>query len=245
MQDLSQITIVILAGGLGVRLRPVVCDKPKVLAEVRKRPFLTYLFDQLMAANGSRVVLCTGYMAEAIEQRFGDSYGALSLTYSKESRPLGTGGAVRQALSFIQSDPILVMNGDSYVNLDLGAYLKWFNAKERQASVLLKKVSDASRYGVVRWDESELISAFHEKNDGGAAWINVGIYIVKKSALRTIPDQVPYSLEEEFFPKLIHNGLYGYPTAGEFIDIGTPASFARAEQFFGQMNPNRSSGDPP
>src|SRR3989338_6029269 len=111
---LSGVTVAILAGGLGTRLRSVIADRPKVLAEVRGRPFLTYIFDQLIAASIKYAVLCTGYLGEKVCDRFGDSYGSLRLAYSQEPSPRGTAGALRLALPLFKSDSVLVMNGDSY-----------------------------------------------------------------------------------------------------------------------------------
>jgi NDP-sugar pyrophosphorylase family protein len=245
MQDLSQITAVILAGGRGVRLRPIVCDRPKVLADVLKRPFITYLLDQIVSAKAHRAVLCTGYMADIIQERLGQAYRSLTLSYSKEVKPLGTGGAVREALPLIQSDPFLIMNGDSYVNLDLNEYLRWFARKKRRASILVTKVADTSRYGSVSLDEDQRVVAFQEKTaDGGSGWINAGIYIAKKDAILAIPENTPYSLEKEFLPDLIDKGLYAYKAEGQFIDIGTPKSYALADQFFHNITKLLSIGDP-
>src|ERR1041384_4288401 len=123
--DLSDITAAVLAGGFGTRLRSVVADRPKVLAEIGGRPFLSYLFEQL-AANGCRsVVLCTGYLGEQVYRIYGEQYGSLGLRYSQEAQPLGTGGALRFALGQFASDPVLVLNGDSFYGTDLKAYREW------------------------------------------------------------------------------------------------------------------------
>ena len=127
MTEIADLTTAILAGGLGTRLRSVIADRPKVLAEVHQRPFLEYLLDQLAAAKMREVVLCTGYLGDQIRDKIGERYRSrLHLKYSQEEQPLGTGGAVRQALGLCISDPILVMNGDSYVDVDLIGFLKWF-----------------------------------------------------------------------------------------------------------------------
>lgn len=233
MQDLSQTTTLILAGGRGARLRSAVSDRPKVLADVMKRPFITYLLDQIIAAKGRHVILCTGYMADAVREKLGEVYRTLLLTHSQEIKPLGTGGAVRKALPLIQSDPFLIMNGDSYVNLDLSEYLRWFAEKERRMSILAVKIAETGRYGSVLLDADEHIIAFQEKRaNGGSGWINAGVYIATKAALQNIPQHVAYSLEKQLLPVLIHKDLYAYKTGGEFIDIGTTASYARAEHFF-------------
>ena len=146
---LSEITVVILAGGLGTRLRSIVSNRPKVLAEVLGRPFLTYLFDQLDHAGAREVVLCTGYMAGSVREEMGNSYRSLRIKHSMEDVPLGTGGALRLALPMIKSDTVMVMNGDSYANVDLKTFFAWFLRKNVVAALLLAKAFDISRYGRV------------------------------------------------------------------------------------------------
>src|SRR5690242_7501679 len=125
----SVITAAILAGGLGSRLRPVLVDRPKVLAPVAGEPFLTRLFNQLSAAGIRKVVLCTGYLAEQIKGTFDEHYGSLRIHYSQEAHPLGTAGSLRLALSLMDSDPVLVLNGDSYCSVDLTSFLEWHTRK--------------------------------------------------------------------------------------------------------------------
>ena len=233
MQNLSDITTVILAGGLGTRLRSVVSDNPKVLAKIYNRPFLTFLLDQLVSAKARDVVLCTGFMADSIHEILGNTYKSLKIVYSREPRPLGTGGALRLALPCFNSDPVLIMNGDSFVNVDLTAYVEWFFKRDRQASLLLVKVPDTGRYGKVIVAEDGLLSAFEEKVlNSGPGWINAGIYITKKSLVASMPAGKSFSLEREFFPSLVGKGLYGFCSNGKFIDIGTPESYRQAEKFF-------------
>lgn len=236
MPTLAEITVAILAGGRGTRLRSVVSVRPKVLARVLGRPFLTYLLDQLAEAGAREVVLCTGYMSDRVEELLGKRYKTLRLFYSKEEDPLGTGGAIRHALEHFASDPVLIMNGDSFVDADLILYLHWFFEMERDASLLLVKVPDTSRFGRVTTAEGGLILGFEEKGTHfGPGWINAGMYILKKKLLESIPPGKPFSLEREFFPRLAEKCLYGYQSGGEFIDIGTPESYAGAENFFSRQ----------
>lgn len=224
---------VVLAGGLGSRLRPVVMDRPKVLAEVGGRPFLAYILDQLDQAGMREVVLCTGYLAEAIWRTFGDRYKSLTLKYSQEMQPLGTGGALHQALPHCLSDPILVLNGDSFIDADLGGYLEWFYENDLEAAMLLTMVPDASRFGRVVVRQDGLIMSFEEKSGHhDAGLINAGIYILRKEIILFIPEGEFYSLEQQLFPQLMGRTLYGYSSMGRFIDIGTPESYVSAEDFF-------------
>lgn len=231
---------VVLVGGLGSRLHPVVKDRPKVLAEVGGRPFLAYILDQLDQAGMREVVLCTGYMAEAIGRTFGDRHKSLTLKYSKEMQPLGTGGALRQALPHCFSGPILVLNGDSFVDADLGGYVEWFYENDLEAAMLLTMVPNASRFGRVVVRQDGLIISFEEKSGHHeAGLINAGVYLLKKSVILSIPEGKSFSLERQLFPQLMGKSLYGYITGGSFIDIGTPESYLSAEKFF---KDNKMSG---
>jgi histidinol-phosphate phosphatase family protein len=226
-------TAAILAGGLGTRLRPVISDRPKVLAPVNGRPFLAYLLNQLLEAGVRRVVLCTGYLGEQVRQIFGDRYGALSLVYSQESEPLGTGGALRLALPLLDSDPVLVMNGDSYCQVDLNAFLRWHKERRATASLLLTWVSNTGRYGRVLVNEEGIVQSFKEKGGTrGAGFINAGIYLLSREVLQSIPAHTVVSLEHQVFPSWIGRGLYGYAGGSSFLDIGTPESYAAAQRFF-------------
>lgn len=231
--SLTGTTVAILAGGRGTRLRSVVSDRPKVLAEVRGRPFLTYLLDQVAEAGAREVVLCTGYQAGMVRELLGDSYGALALAYSPEPAPLGTGGAVRRALPLLRSDPVLVMNGDSFVQADLPAFLDWFFRIRRTAAILLTEVADTSRYGrVTPGTEGEILQFTEKGASEGPGLINAGVYLLRTEIIEAIPSDRPFSLETELFPALIGKGLYGHASSGAFIDIGVPESFAKAEDFF-------------
>jgi NDP-sugar pyrophosphorylase family protein len=224
----------ILAGGLGTRLRRAVDDRPKVLAQVAGRPFLSYLLDQVAAANLRDVVLCTGYLGEQVEATFGDRYGALRLAYSCETAPQGTAGALRLALPLFRSDPVLVLNGDSYCDAPLKDFLAWHQTlgPDSAGSLLLTWVDDASRYGTVEVDKAEGIVSFQEKTGRTVpGWINAGVYLLSRRFLMSIPTQDTVSIERDVFPAWIGRGLRGHRVKAPFIDIGTPESYARAEDF--------------
>ena len=146
---------------------------------------------------------------------------------------MGTGGALRLALPYLLSDPIIVMNGDSFINVDINDYMAWFLKTNCRASILLTKVSDISRYGRVITDSNGQVVTFEEKGgNGNEGWINAGVYIMQKSLIESIPPGKYFSLERQFFPKLVKCGLYGFRFNGDFIDIGTPETYATAEDFF-------------
>jgi NDP-sugar pyrophosphorylase family protein len=231
--DRAQLTAVILAGGLGTRLRSVVADRPKVLAEVAGRPFLGYLLDQLAGWGLSQVVLCTGYLGEQIEEEFAGGYGGLRIQYSREVTPLGTGGALRLALPLIRSPTVLVLNGDSYCTCDFSAFRSSHVARKAAATLLLVQSADTERFGKVEVGTDGAILHFAEKQvGGGAGLINAGVYLVELELLRSIPCSGPVSLERDIFPAWLQHRLYGYRTSGLLLDIGTPESYAQAEAFF-------------
>jgi NDP-sugar pyrophosphorylase family protein len=230
---LSNITAVILAGGLGTRLQSVVADKPKVLAEVCGRPFLTYLFDQLINARINRVVLCTGYLGDRIKEAIGNLYQSLTIEYSQEPAPLGTAGALRNAMATINGDQVLVLNGDSYYETAIPAFWNWHQSKGAAGSLLLTTVQDTRRYGQVETDDQSKILRFNEKGaTAGPGLINAGIYIMSKQLIFSILSGRKISLEQEMFPQWVGQELYGCSSKGRFIDIGTPEDYARAATFF-------------
>jgi NDP-sugar pyrophosphorylase family protein len=228
----SDLSVAVLAGGLGTRLRPVISDRPKALAEIHGRPFLAYLLDQLSNAGSSRVVLCTGHLGEQIEQAFGKRYRKLQISYSRETRPLGTGGALRLALPHLLSDSVLVMNGDSFCATDLTSFWDWHSARHSQATMLLATVPNTQRYGSVKINADGAVTQFVEKKEGGPGSINAGVYLLSRQVIDSTPEDAAVSLEHDIFPALMSHGLYGYQERGRFLDIGTPEDFAAAERFF-------------
>ncbi|MEE9304124.1 MAG: nucleotidyltransferase family protein [Thiotrichaceae bacterium] len=234
MDDLSRPTAIILAGGLGTRLRPVIEDQPKVLAEIKGHPFLKYLLDQLVGWKIEEVVLCTGYLGDQIESQFGQDYHGIRLIYSREVTPLGTGGALQLALPLIKSDTVLVLNGDSYCAADFDEFWRWHCLQKSDASLLLLHNSDTSRFGRVQIATDGHIEKFDEKdkNSPKPGVINAGIYLIRRSLLESsIPDTGPISLERDVFPSWIGQNFFGYQTQCPFIDIGTPESYSLAEKF--------------
>lgn len=234
MSNLSNITVAILAGGIGKRLQSVVFDRPKVLAEVNNRPFLEILLNQLDFSGFQNVVICTGYLGDQIKRAFGNKYKKLNLVYSHEFSPLGTAGALRFALPLLQSPIILAMNGDSFCEVDFKKFWQFHLTKAAKASLVLSSVSDTSRFGKVKLGSNDSIIGFQEKKDG-AGFINAGIYLIKKSLIEKIPESKEISIEKDVFPNIIGKGFYGYRSNNNFIDIGTPVDFAQAEEFFAQF----------
>ena len=232
-REFAQVTAAILAGGAGSRLRPAVTGCPKALANVGERPFLAYLLDQLIAAGTREVVVCTGYLGDQIPNTFGESYGTLRLSYSREITPLGTAGALRLALPLFNSNPVLVMNGDSYCDANLREFWLWHGNRQAKATLLLAPFLDPERFGQVQIDRDGKVTEFKEKGSSqGLGWINAGIYLLSRDLLAVIPANRTVSLEREVFPHWVGRGLYGFRTEARFMDIGTPEAYARSELFF-------------
>lgn len=231
---IGEVTAVILAGGLGTRLRAAVSDRPKVLADVAGQPFLERIFEQLRGFGLRKVVVCTGYMAEQIELLYQDSFKDLSITYSREHALLGTAGALRFALDQITTDRALVLNGDSYCEFDYPAFKSFHEAKDSEASLLLTYVEDCSRYGSVVIDEVGRIESFVEKSGaGGAGFVNAGVYLMERALIKEIAPGRVLSLEKDIFPQWLGRKFFGHASnAPVFIDIGTPQSFQRAQSMF-------------
>jgi D-glycero-alpha-D-manno-heptose 1-phosphate guanylyltransferase len=232
MITIAESSAIILAGGLGTRLRAAVADRPKVMALVRGRPFLTFLLEQVTAAGFRHAVLCTGYKADIIENEIGQQYGKLKISYSRETEPLGTGGAIREAFKQAKGTLALAMNGDSICQADIPKFWAWHHSKHAAASLILTQVDDVSRYGHVETDEDDRVRTFHEKSSAPPApgWINAGIYVLPRSLIETLPVTGAVSIEKQGFPAWLPKGIHGYRSAGRFIDIGTPESYAEAER---------------
>src|SRR6266550_7650378 len=220
----------VLCGGQGTRLRPVLADRPKSMALISGTPFLQLLLERLGSQGVDDVILGTGYMAEKIESYFGSGNKlAMRIRYSREHEPRGTGGALKLAEPLI-SDPVLVLNGDSYVEWSLNPMLELFRAKDADIVVVLQAVADVTRYGSVALDHDGRVTEFIEKGiRAGPGLINAGVYLLRKQIVRGLPAGTAISLEKDVFPRLLDRGVYGLISTGLFIDIGIPDDLRRAQ----------------
>ena len=216
----------ILIGGAGTRLRPFTCDYPKPLLPVLNRPFLEYQFDVLKRHGVRDIVLCTAYKPGLFHRMLGDGRSrGLRLRWVHEDRPLGTGGAVKNAQSRIK-ETTLVLNGDILHTLDVSAFLRFHRRVRADLSIALTRVKDPTLYGLVETDPSGRVRRFLEK----PSWdeivtnaINAGAYLFEPSVVARIPPGVNYSLERSLFPHMLEDGarLFGYVSRGYWMDIGT------------------------
>jgi len=222
---------VILAGGAGTRLRDAVPDRPKAMALVGGRPFLSYLLDQLSRFGARCAVLALGRGHARIEAYAASRGQAPPLLRTiVEPEPRGTGGALAGAAALTASSTVLVMNGDTYADVDLAAFLASHRSRGAAFSVATAVVDDDSRYGLVRSDAAGRLLGFDEKPAGsGGGRASAGICLVERSLLEAIPAGRALSLERDLLPRW--PGGYAWDTNGHFLDIGTPESYARAEDF--------------
>ena len=224
----------ILAGGLGTRLRVITENNiPKVMVNIKGKPFLEYLILQFKKYNLNDIVLCTGYLKEKIGSYFGNgNHLGVNIVYSEEPKPLGTGGAIKLAENLVKSDDFIVMNGDSFFDIDLDKLISYHLDKKALATMALAEVREAKRFGTVKIDKNGMIKSFIEKEQKvNSNLINGGIYVLNKEIFRYIPKDKPISLEKEVFPKLINsNRFYGVSFKNYFIDIGIPKAYKKLQE---------------
>lgn len=231
MSKHEQRPAVILVGGEGTRLRPLTEQTPKPMLPLLGEPLLTHTLDHLRGGGVKRAILACGYLPTAIEAHFGSAYDGLALEYRVEPQPLGTGGAIRFAGEGID-ETFLALNGDSLRDADVRQLLEFHVARKAKATILLTRVSDPSRYGLVRVDESGRVQGFVEKPrpeqiDTNA--INAGMYVLEPEVLDLIPAGRSVSIEREIFPALVDEGsLFALALPGYWLDVGTRESYLQA-----------------
>jgi NDP-sugar pyrophosphorylase family protein len=229
---------IILCGGAGLRLRPVTGDVPKSMARVSGRPFLETLLRQLQRYGFSRAILGVGFAADAIQDHFGDRFYGVEVEYSTESSPLGTGGALRNAVKHVRSASFLAMNGDSYTDVDLREFAIAHGKSEADVSVVVVPVDERGDAGSIHLDDDRNVVQFAEKErSSGSRHLNAGIYMISREMLCGIPEGLPISLERELFPKWIQEGrrIKAFVHSGKCVDIGTPERFRAAQEILARV----------
>lgn len=246
---LSKIPVVLLAGGIGARLRSLFPDIPKVMVRVKGRPFLEWILLFLKDSGFSDFIISCGYLAEKIEAYFKNTVWHNEIRFLKEDMPLGTGGAVIFVSNQISDKDFIVMNADSITLLDFKKFLRFYNKEKPDMLIAVKKTRGLNRYGIVNFDTNNRIIKFNEKKkltqDVRGAFINTGIYLFSRRIFPWLQNRndFPVSLEEDIIPHLIEEGdvrIMAFETKGGFIDIGTPESFAMAGDFI-TKNSNKQS----
>lgn len=225
MGALADVPVAVLCGGQGTRLRPALSDRQKTMADVGGRPFLERLVEWASGQGPKDFVFCTGYRAEDVEGHFRGRRG-ISATFSRETSPLGTAGALRQALHALGGRMTLVLNGDSHCAVDLRGLLEHHRARSSPATLVAARAAGRTDGGGVRWDAEGRVVAFTERAVDAGGWINAGVYLLEPSFLDRLPDRVPCSLEREVFPDWAGRGLSAFSTDEPVHDIGTPERWA-------------------
>lgn len=224
---------IILAGGMGTRLKSVVKEVPKPMAPINDRPFLEYLLDHLIKYGIQRVIFSVGFKSNIIADHFGEKYNNCTLAYVYEDEPLGTGGAIKEAMKSVNSDHVLVTNGDSLFITDIQGQFVFHQNREADVTLGLKSMIDFDRYGTVIADNDSRIHNFREKEAVSNGLINGGVYIFNVEAFTSIDFPKKFSVENNYFQTHTKEcKFFGYQSDGYFLDIGIPADFAKAQEEF-------------
>ena len=221
---------IILAGGLGTRLRSVVQDLPKAMAAIRSRPFLEYQLDLLIENGITRFIFSVGYKSESIRQHFSSSYKNCEIVYALEKTRLGTGGAIKLAMQQVKGDHVVVVNGDSMFKTAVQEQYKVHLASNADATLALKPMENFERYGTVELATDGRITKFLEKQPIEKGLINGGLYIFNVAAFHKLDFPEKFSIEKDYFEaKVKELKLFGFITEGYFLDIGIPKDFKKAQ----------------
>ena len=231
---MSSWEVIILAGGLGTRLRSVVNDRPKPMAEVQNEPFLAHLMRYHVRRGAEHFVLSVGYRGTQISDFFGNEFDGVPISYAVEEKPLGTGGALINSVSHLRSaNPCLLMNGDTFFPVDLRQLSQLHFRAGADLSLALFDATEADRFGAVEFDENGRVTSF----DSGKAKLghpaNGGLYMMSPKILPALDEaDVPLSFEETVIPGLIASGhrVYATTQSASFIDIGLPTDYQLAQQ---------------
>jgi mannose-1-phosphate guanylyltransferase len=245
-QCLKPLDVFVIAGGLGTRIGAVLGDTPKLLAPIGGKPYLAYLLDWLRNFGARRIVLGLGHRAQAVLdflERNAKANADLDIATVVEPRPLGTAGAIRLARPQLHSNPVLVMNGDSFAGADLCAFVDRHRQSGAKATLLCVEVDDAGRYGRVDLDNNGRIRGFIEKDPDfhGASAISAGVYLFSAGFLDEIAAGAGASLERDVFGRAPAGAFAAFAGRFAFIDIGTPESLLLAERVIGSEAGRRSA----
>jgi len=230
-KEIADIGAVVLAGGLGTRLRQVLPSVPKPLAKVGPKPFLQLLIHQLVNQGIRHIVISTGYLGDQIDREIGNgSAWGVEIEYSREDTQLGTAGALKLAGRLLANYPhFLAMNGDSFLEIDFARLLRFHQAHGGVATIAVHAVDDVGRYGTVGADSRGMATGFASRSgQSGPGLINAGVYAFNHNVLLHIPEG-PASLERDVFPRILKQGVYILEHRGMFIDIGVPEDYTRAQ----------------
>lgn len=225
---------IILAGGLGTRLRSAVPELPKCMAPVGGRPFIAYVTDFFRRAGIEHFIFALGYKSHYFEEFFAASFPDEGYSISLEDEPLGTGGAIRRACSLSKTGTALILNGDTFFGIDLPALSSFHERHDSDCTLCLKPMQNFDRFGVVELDADQRVTDFREKQYYASGLINGGVYALncRRLAEEGLPEK--FSFEKDYLEKGTHN-LYGLIQDAYFIDIGIPEDYKRVQHEINQL----------
>ena len=228
----SLIDVMILCGGQGTRLKKIIDDRPKPMAEISGKPFLDFIIRHVASYGFKRFIFCSGYKGAHITDHYINVKDELTYIISEEKSQLGTAGALINAKYLTKSEHVLVLNGDSYCPANLQHLLSFHFNKNSKTTIVLAKIENPKDFGVINTNQQEVITRFNEKSQfPGLGVVNAGIYLFNSTVIDSIPKKYPISLETEVFPSLIKQGtVYGFTSHEKLIDIGTPERFKEANK---------------
>lgn len=225
--------VIILAGGFGTRLKEVINNVPKCLAPINEKPFLFYQLEFLKKQGVRRFIFSLGYKSQMVVDYIEACHSDIEVLFSIESDPLGTGGAIKKALQLAKSEYILIVNGDTFFNINLDKFFNNAIESKNPFTIALLKIKQNERYGYVDVDEKFKIIKFHEKKKSKDVLVNSGFYIINKSKLNFSNYKESFSLEKDFFEKVTNEDcLFSILENENFIDIGIPEDYILAQTFF-------------
>jgi D-glycero-alpha-D-manno-heptose 1-phosphate guanylyltransferase len=222
---------IILAGGLGTRLRSAVPDLPKCMAPVNDQPFLKYVIDHLVLQGITHFIFALGYKSEVVVDYLETAYPKLMFKVSLEDEPLGTGGAIYKACEIAKERSVLVANGDTLFKIDVNVLAGFHALSGANCTLSLKPMKNFDRYGLVETDEDNCITSFKEKQEYEAGNINGGVYALHRQKFLDEGFPVKFSFEQDYLEKLYgQRRMFGLVQDEYFIDIGIREDYERAQQ---------------
>jgi D-glycero-alpha-D-manno-heptose 1-phosphate guanylyltransferase len=231
---------IILAGGVGSRLRSVVNDRPKVLALISEQPFLKYIIDFLIGSGVTKLVFSLGYLSSQITDFVSELQLDMNYEFSIENKQLGTGGAIKKAINFVNDENVIIVNADTYFNVNLRNMMKQHIFNNADCTISLKYLINFNRYGTVIINDDNKITSFIEKKQTENGFISAGYLIINKKKFQEQTHNFPeiFSLETDYLQKISNTNIYGYISDGFFIDIGIPEDYLFAQNYFKKIIQN-------
>jgi D-glycero-alpha-D-manno-heptose 1-phosphate guanylyltransferase len=223
--------VVILAGGLGKRLHSITGGAQKVLAKINDQPFLEILIDYIFSQGGRRFILCVGHGGQEVESYFKNKYQDREIVFSSEESPLGTGGAIKQGSTLVNTDHFLAMNGDCFCVINYNALIAEHKKSKANSTIAITKIPDVRDYGSITVNDKNQIIAFKEKSTlVQAGFINTGTYCLSRNVFSLVQTPQRFSIEYDFFPYVVDKSFYAFEVENRFIDIGTPERYSWAQE---------------